>query len=502
MRSYICGVLAGLLVLAPSVRAQNLPDLGDSSGGRYGKDASPAPAVNLPDLGESSQAALTPSDEREIGDSIMSDIRRDPEFVEDPEITGYVQALGQRLAGAAPVEGRHFDFFVLRDPQVNAFALPGGHIGVYTGLILTTQTESELASVLAHELGHQVQHHMSRMVDKQNQLQILSMAGLALALLAARASPELAQAGAIASQAAPIQASLSYSRDFEREADRVGFQILSDAGFDVHGMPAFFERLQRASRLSEDNAPAYLHTHPLTSDRIADMQNRALDVRFRQVRDSVEYGLVRAKIRAEAGSPEQAEAFFRDALKDGRFADEAAVHYGYAYALVRAKRLDLAAAEVKAARQAGLEDPMLETLAARVKLAAGDRDGAVAILAKARTRYPESLGVAYDYADASLSAGRAREALDVLVPLAKRNPDDPRVYEMQAHAYSDLGKHAEQHRALAEMYLLKGSLPGAIEQLRLAQQAGDADFYVLSAVDARLRELQKRHQDELKRRKQ
>jgi beta-barrel assembly-enhancing protease len=500
MRRYICGLLAGLLVLAPSARAQGLPDLGGSAAPRYGTDAAPAPAPNLPDLGESSQAALSEADEREIGASIMSEIRSDPDYVEDPEITAYVQALGQRLANVAPVEHRHFVFFVLRNPQVNAFALPGGYIGVHTGLILTTQTESELASVLAHELGHQVQHHMSRMVDKQNQLQILSMAGLALALLAASANPELGQAAAVASQAAPLQAALSYSRDFEREADRVGFQILKDAGFDVHGMPTFFERLQRSSRLNEDNAPAYLHTHPLTSDRIADMGNRALDERFRQVRDSVEYGLVRAKIRAETGSPEQAEAFFREALKDRRFADEVAVHYGYADALVRGKQIDLAAAEVKAARQAGLQHPMLDTLAARVKLGAGDRDGAIAILTAARARYPESLGVAYAYADALLSAGRAREALDVLVPLAKQNPDDPKVYEMQAHAYSDLGKHAEQHRALAEMYMLKGSLPAAIEQLRLAQQAGDADFYVLSAVDARLREFQKRHQAELKQR--
>jgi beta-barrel assembly-enhancing protease len=498
MRSYICGLLAGLLVLTPSVQAQNLPDPGDSAGGRYGTESPPAPPPNLPDLGEASQAALTPADEREIGASIMTEIRSDPDYVEDPEISGYVQALGQRLASVALVEGRHFDFFVIRDTQVNAFALPGGHIGVYTGLILTTQTESELASVLAHELGHQVQHHMSRMVDKQNQLQILSMAGLALALLAGAANPQLGQAAAVASQAAPLQAALSYSRDFEREADRVGFQILSAAGFDVHGMPMFFERLQRASRLNEDNAPAYLHTHPLTSDRIADMENRAADAPYRQVRDSVEYGLVRAKIRAETGSAEQAEAFFRDALKDRRFTDEAAVHYGYAAAALRGKEIDLAAAQVKAARQAGLQHPMLETLAARVKLAAGDRDGAIAILTAARTRYPESLGVAHDYADALLSAGRAREALDVLVPLAKRDPDDSKVYEMQAHAYSELGKHAEQHRALAEMYLLKGSLPAAIEQLRLAQQAGDADFYVLSAVDARLRELQKRHQAELK----
>ncbi|MCG6876955.1 MAG: M48 family metalloprotease [Betaproteobacteria bacterium] len=501
MRSYICGSLAGLFLLAPWVSAQNLPNLGESAPRRYGVEAPPAPATNLPDLGESSQAALSAADEREIGESIMRDIRSDPEYIDDPEIAGYVQALGQRLATASPVSRRHFEFFVIRNPQVNAFALPGGYIGIHSGLILTAQTESELASVVAHEIAHVEQRHMARMVDKQNQLQIASIAGLALAILAASSNPQVAQAAVITSQAAPLQAALSYSRDFEREADRVGFQILNDSGFDVHGMPTFFERMQRSTRLYENNAPGYLRTHPLTSDRIADMQNRALESRFRQVRDSVEFGLVRAKLRAEAGPPEDALAFFREALKDRRFTDEAIVHYGYAAALVRAKEPDSAAAEIGAARRAGLRNPMLETLAARAKAASGDQAGAIAILTAARKQYPANLGVAYDYADALLSAGRAQESLDVLVPLVRQEPHDPKLREMQARAYSQLGKRTEQHRALAEMYLLKGGLPAAIEQLRLAQKAGDADFYTLSAVDARLRELQRQYQSELRRRR-
>jgi predicted Zn-dependent protease len=501
MRGYIFALLVGFLLLPPPAPAQNLPDLGDSSGSRYGAGTAPAPAQNLPDLGESAQSALSAADEREIGDSIMREIRGDPDYIDDPDITAYVQSLGRRLANAASAESRHYDFFVIRNPQVNAFALPGGHIGIHSGLILTAQTESELASVVAHEIGHVVQRHLARMVDKQNQLQIASIAGLALAILAAGTSPEVAQAAAVASQAGPLQAALSYNRDFEREADRVGFQILSDSGFDVHGMPAFFERMQRSTRLYENNAPGYLRTHPLTSERIADMQNRALDSRFRQRPDSVEFSLVRAKLRAESGSAEEATAFFRDAIEERRFANEAATRYGYAAALLRDKQPKVASSEVAAARQAGLRHPMLETLAARVKLAEGDRAGVIEILTAARAKYPESMGVAYDYADALLSVKRARESLDLLIQLSKQNPDDPKLYEMQARAYSELGKRADQHRALAEMYLLKGSLPAAIEQLRLAQKAGDADFYVLSAVDARLRELQGRYDSELRRRR-
>jgi predicted Zn-dependent protease len=231
------------------------------------------------------------------------------------------------------------------------------------------------------------------------------------------------------------------------------------------------------------------------------MENRVKDTRFLQRQDSVEFGLVRAKLRAEAGTAEQAVAHFRDVLAERRFADEAAVHYGYAAALLRDRQSDLAAAQIRAAREVGLRHPMLETLAARVKLATGDRTGAIEILTAARKTYPDSRGVAYDYADALISVGRAPESLDLLGQLVKRYPDDPKLYEMQAIAYSKLGKRAEQHRALAEMYLLKGGTPAAIEQLKLAQKAGDADFYVASAIDARLREIQRRYEEEVKRRK-
>jgi predicted Zn-dependent protease len=342
---------------------------------------------------------------------------------------------------------------------------------------------------------------MARMVTKQNQLQIASLAAFALALLAARSSPQVAQAAAIASQAAPLQAALGYSRDFEREADRVGFQMLEGAGYDVQGSADFFERLQRSTRLYENNAPGYLRTHPITTERISDMQNRAQESRARQRVDSVEFGLVRAKLRAEADRPEDAVTFFRELLRERRFGSEAAARYGYAAALLRTKELGAAAAEVERVRSAGLQHPMLETLAARIKSAAGDHTGAVAILAGARARFPGDLGVGYAYVSELQASGRHREALEALPDLARRDGRNPKAYEMQARSYSALGKRAEQHRMLAEMYFLQGSVPAAIEQLQLAQKAGDADFYVLSAVDARLRELRRMREEEIRAKK-
>jgi predicted Zn-dependent protease len=231
------------------------------------------------------------------------------------------------------------------------------------------------------------------------------------------------------------------------------------------------------------------------------MQNRAQESRARQRVDSVEFGLVRAKLRAEADRPEDAVTFFRELLRERRFGSEAAARYGYAAALLRTKELGAAAAEVERVRSAGLQHPMLETLAARIKSAAGDHTGAVAILAGARARFPGDLGVGYAYVSELQASGRHREALEALPDLARRDGRNPKAYEMQARSYSALGKRAEQHRMLAEMYFLQGSVPAAIEQLQLAQKAGDADFYVLSAVDARLRELRRMREEEIRAKK-
>ncbi len=455
----------------------------------------------LPELGESAQTEFTAQAERRIGDAIMREIRRDPDYVADPEVSEYVQQVGFRLVAASPEARRHVEFFVVRDKTVNAFALPGGYIGVHTGLLLTAQSESELAGVMAHELAHVQQRHLARQIEAQSKASSLSLLAFALAVLAARSSPEAAQAGIVAAQAAPAAVYLNYSRDFEREADRVGYQILEASGYDTAGMPGFFERLQKATRLYENNAPVYVRTHPLTTERIADMQNRQAAAPYRQRPDSQEYQLVRAKLRAADGRPEEAVAFFRTALAERRFADEAAVRYGYAAALARARDFKAADAQVRALRKTARPHPMVETLAARVKAGAGDVAGAERILAAAGQAYPDAVAIKFDRAELLQRLGRDREAVSVLDELIKRRPGDVRAYELLARSYAALGARTQQHRVLAEAYFLRGSVPAAIEQLQLAQTAGDSDFYTLSAIDARLRELKRIQVEELKDRK-
>jgi predicted Zn-dependent protease len=461
----------------------------------------PGRAQNLPDLGERAQSDFSPQQERRVGEQIMRQIRRDPDYIDDPEVGTYVQSVGQRLVAVSADARLEFTFFVVRDKMINAFALPGGFIGVHSGLIVNAQTESEFAGVMAHEIAHVLQRHLARQVQAYNQLSPLALVGLGLAILAARSSPELAQGAAVASQAAPVAAMLNFSREFEREADRVGFQILQDGGYEPVGMASFFARLQQNTRLYDNNAPAYLRTHPLTVERIADMQNRAQEAPYRQRTDSVEFQLVRAKLRAGDGAPPDAVTYFRTLLAEKRFATETATRYGYAQALLRAKDYAAAEREVALLRKAAPPHPMIETLATRVRLAAGDPAGAEKIIAAAAQNYPDNAGVLYEYAEVLQARGNHARAIEVLREVLKQRPQDARAYNLIAKSYSALGKRTDQHRALAEGYYLQGGLAAAVDQLQLAQKAGDGDFYTLSAIDARLRELRRLQEEEIKERK-
>jgi len=458
-------------------------------------------AQDLPDLGESSQADFSPQAERKLGESFMRDIRlRDPSYVDDPEIEGYLNELGGRLVAASPEARPDFVFFVVRDPTLNAFAMPGGFIGVHTGLITASQAESELASVLAHEIAHVTQRHIARMVAKQSQATLAAWAAMIVAILAARSNSQVSQAAVATGQAVAIQAQLNYSREFEREADRIGIQILEKANFDVHGMVSFFDRLQKFGRVYENNAPSYLRTHPLTTERIADMENRAQLKAYRQVPDSLAFQLVRAKIRAQQGTPGEAIAGFETQLKEKKYSSEAAARYGLARALLRANDPAGAEREVAALRALKAASPMVDMLAGDVRLAQGDPADVVRLLRDALGRHPHHKPLTYGLIEALLAAGDAAAALRTATAEIQLTPSDARLWGLQGKVYAVLGKRTNQHRSQAELYALNGQFSAAVEQLVLAQRAADGDFYEMSAADARLRELRVRQLEEAKQR--
>lgn len=464
----------------------------------------PSQTQTLPELGDAAGAAIAPQTERRIGESIVREIRyRDPAYVDDAEVTDYIGALGRRLVGAVPGARQEFEFFAVRDGTINAFALPGGFIGVHTGLLTAAENESEVASVLAHEIAHVTQRHIARLIGTQQQMQLPGMIALAAAILIGASRPDLAAGAAAAAQASMVQTQLTYTRDFEREADRVGFQTLAAAGFDVHAMPSFFEKMQRQSRLADDGVvPSYLRTHPMTTERIADAAGRAAQAPYRQQPDSLEFHLVRAKLRAESGEPRDAVEHYAAAVRDRRYASEAAARYGLVTAQLRAGKVREAQSSLAALRATGAASPMIDTLAARVQRAAGDAAGALATLAQAQQRYPAQLSVVYARVEALEQAGRPQDALAALAEPLRRYPRDAKLHGLQARNYAALGKRLAQHQAQAEVYVLRGSLPAAIEQLQLAQAAGDGNFYELSVVEARLKELRARYAQEVKDAKQ
>lgn len=456
-------------------------------------------AEGLPELGEASRSDLPPHVERRIGESIVRDIRlREPAYIDDVEIAAYLNSLGARLTAAMPEAGQSFEFFALRDATLNAFALPGGYIGVHSGLILAAQSESELAGVLSHEIAHVTQKHLARLMGKQNQAQVTQWLALAVAILAARSNSDASQAAIVAGTAAGVQTMLNYTRDFEREADRIGIQTLERAGFDVRGMASFFERMQKFGRLYENNAPGYLRTHPLTVERISDMENRILQAQYRQVADSTEFQLVRAKLRSGQGDPRDAVTDFETQLRERKYLSEASARYGLALAQMRARNYPAVEHELAELRRLKASSPMIDTLATDARKAQGDLSGALKLYREARVRHPRNKALLYGQIDALLANGQPQAALQTATDELLLTPSDAALHGLQAKSYAALGKHLQQHRAQAELYALRGQLVAAIQQLELAQKAGDGDFFEHSQVDARLRELRARQFEEMK----
>lgn len=469
-------------------------------------------AQSLPNLGDTERAELSPQVERKLGEQIMRDIRRDRDYLDDAPTTEYLNNFGNSLLAVRPEArgeaGYDYFFFAVRDPMLNAFALPGGFIGVHSALVLAAQNESELASVLAHEIGHVAQRHIARMIGQQKQDSLIPLAAAVLAALAARGSPDTAGALLMGGQGVAIQRQLNFSRDAEREADRIGLQILRDAGFDTTGMIAFFGRMQNATRGYNDSAPVYLRSHPLTTERIADIQARTRDQRYRQRADSLDFHLVRARLRVlqdlSAQGLRDANVAFDTQMQQKTRPQLVSALYGKAFVAFRQGSYPKAQSllqEALAAAQgptAPVQSAVLTSLSIDIRLATNQASEALKEADAARQKFPLSRGLARQYADALIAAGKLDEAVAYLRDQAQLYRQESKLHEQLAKAYAAQGRQALQHLALAESYALQGSVPTAIEQLGIARRSSDASFYDLAVIDARERELKARWMEELK----
>ncbi|NYT76405.1 M48 family metallopeptidase [Alcaligenaceae bacterium] len=457
-----------------------------------------AQPMGIPSMGVASAAELSPEIERTLGDAIMEQGRRDPTYITDPDVNQYLTQLGRKLAANAPSGiGQTITVFAVRDPQVNAFALPGGYIGINTGLMVTAKSESELASVIAHEIGHVGQRHIARGMTQSAQSNHLMLAALAGALLAALSgSGDLAMGVAAFGQAAAVDRQLGFSRQAEQEADRVGFDMLRKAGFDPQGMVEMFNQLSNASRLNEGRGGnVYTSTHPLTLQRMSDIQNRLREMPPVAHKDSNTFWYVRAKMLVLQSRGGQAQRSARESLErsaqSAKGVEQSAAWYGLALDAWQKKDAARAGQLLQKAREGGYEGPEIASLGVALTLSAGDAAQALQKAEAAWHKWPSSQGLALARVEAMQKAGHDRDAVAFLQILEKKWPDLSLLYKLQAQSYERIGQQVEARRSMSVFYELTGALPAAVEQLRQAR-AMTKDFYAQSELDARIRSLKDR----------
>ena len=443
--------------------------------------------IRLPDMGSPADAVLSKSEEQRFGRAIMAEIRKSGAVVEDPLITEYVNQIGFQLAAQANDGTHRFHFFVVDDPRINAFALPGGYIGIHSGLLEATRSEDELAGVVAHEIAHVTQRHIARAIHANQRQGILTTALMLGALVAgvAGGSSDAIQAGVAVAQGSALQRQINFTRSNEYEADRIGIGALHDAGFDPHGMASFFEVMSRLQPSSPElRAPEFLRTHPVTTNRIAEARNRAKEYARQPRNDSTSYGIARMRILVDRfDTPAEAVAYF-DKI-DARRASNIE-QYGRAVAYQRAGRHDeanrLYAALLEEdpkviAYHIGLGETQLE-----LERYADGRD----TFERAVRLFPRNVPVVISYGEFLLRLGEAEAAHSLLLDLMNNVPPTPEQVRLIARAASEAGEAAESYYYLSEYELMTGNLVNGIRYLQRALALPDLQEIQRIRFEARI----------------
>lgn len=451
-----------------------------------------APALagpDLPDFGSPADAALSKDREAQIGRGVMLQLRNAGVVIDDPQLTEYIGSLGSQIASHANNGDFRFNFFFVRDDQINAFALPGGFIGVNSGLLLSTDNENELAGVLAHEISHVTQRHIARSAYDAQRTSVASLAAMIAALLlgaAADAGGEALTGIATASQAMMAQRQLNFTRSNELEADRVGMEVLSTAGFDPNGMATFFEELSKRYGSTVEFVPAILQTHPVTSERVAEARARARQLPKVEHADSPGYALAKARLEVlGAPTPEAAFALFRDKADSRVPADR----YGLGLALMRVSLNDNAE---RIFRDLTTEFPTSITFRigeAEALMASGATEAALKFYAEAVRLFPRNVPLTISYAEALISAGRAADAHQLLLDLLNNvsaTSEQLRLIARAANAQGDVGN---AYFYMSYYYASIGNLPLAIGQVRLALETPRVNSVDHARYQARMNEL-------------
>lgn len=450
---------------------------------------SQAKDIDLPDIGDSGATVMTPAQAHRIGEAVVHNLRRAGMIVDDPVLTAYLNQLGYKLlAQRDNPEQTKFTFFLVNDSSINAFALPGGFIGVNYGLVKETDNEDELAAVVGHEISHVTQRHFSRTYEanKHSDLPIIA-ALLAAIVLGARGNADIGQAAIATAAGATAQRQLTVSRHHEEEADRMGIQLMSKAGFNPEMMAEFFQKLEDQSRLYGSTIPPFLQDHPVDSERITDARNRAARLPKPKSRDELTYYLMRNRVIAESASDNQSMAkTFRTELQQAQGEKETAIRYGYTLSLIRLGDYKAALTQVDHLLKKHPMRIVFLLAKANILSKSGQVPDAITIYEYALKYYPGNAALTYGYSNALLQDGKYKTAATVLESFLKQDTHNPDFYRLLARATMKTGKTAASHEALAEYYYQIGQLHQAIDQINIALKIKHLDFYTTSRLEAQL----------------
>src|SRR5690554_1140501 len=459
----------------------------------------PGPAASdnsaLPSIGGSG-GLISGQQEADIGRQVMTSIRRSAPQVQDPLIYDYLGSVTYRLVPFAPLDDRNLSLVLIDNPAINAFAVPGGIVGVNGGLFLHATTEQQFASVLAHELAHLSQRHFARRMQQQETSAPLTLAGMiAGIILSAVTQSDIGIAAIAGTQALSVQNMLSYSRAHEQEADRVGMDILASAGMDPRGMPEMFEIMMRQNRLQGNRLPEYLSTHPLTQSRVADTRNRAEQYPNERVDDGQEYHLIRSRLQVHyAQSPEIAIDIFEAYLKSEGAPPNDAIRYGLAVAYHKAGQYQKAETLLRKLLENNPGRITFQVSLAETLISQGRHTDARELLAGALTRNPRNYPISMMLANAEIGDGNGAAAAAVLKNISRQHPDRETVWLRLAEAEGMARNIVGVHRARGEYDILMGDWHSAQRQLRQAQELLPAGAAERQVINQRLGEISDRLQ--------
>lgn len=459
-----------------------------------GSIAGAAPADDLPVLGDTSSGIVSPEVEERIGEDFMRQIRAQVPTTPDPLMTYWTELLLFDLAVASDLKNPRLNLVLIDAPSINAFAAPGGIVGINLGTFAQAPTVHEFSSILAHELAHLSQRHFARGIDEQRKGTLPMLAAmLASAALMATVGADVGMAGLASAQAMAQNEALRYSRSREREADRLGVATLARADMDPWAMASMFDRMAQASRFSR-RPPEFLLTHPVTESRIADARDQAAEYPRKAHEDSLEFQLLRSRVRLRySETPQKAADMFRAQLDEGRTNMPAAERYGLVLALLELDRVD--EAERTLAPLLGPDQSLAYTLAeVDIALARDEPAKAIARLEQELVYAPGNLPLASTYARALNRAQRHGEAQRVLERLAGQRPNDAQVWYDLAETAGLAGDIIAVHRARAEYFQLHGNLQNALQHLRYALQLVENDFPMTARLNQRVQDIREMRQ--------